>query len=151
MLQKIMFYIKSSLHSLNNSKLLAGVIMLMMNVGGKYIDIKLSKSQETFIKNSFIREVFIFAVAWMGTRDIVTSIVLTAAFMILANYLFNEKSSMCIMPAKYKNLEKILDTNDDGIVSPQEIERARLTLQKADKQQQRVNQVNALNYMHANQ
>ena len=87
----------------------------------------------------------------MGTRDIVTSIVLTAAFMILANYLFNEKSSMCIMPAKYRNLEKILDTNDDGIVSPQEIEKARLTLQRADKQQQRINQVNALNYMHANQ
>ena len=65
-------------------------------------------------------------------------------------YLFNEKSTLCIMPAKYKNLEKILDTNEDVIISPQEIENARLILQKADKQQQKINQVNALNYMHVN-
>ena len=145
-----MNHVKMGLHSLNNSKLLAGIVMLMMNVGGKYIDIKLSKSQETFIRNSFVREVFIFAVAWTGTRDIVTSIILTAAFMILANYLFNEKSSMCIMPAKYKNLEKILDTNEDGIVSPEEIDSARQTLQKAHRQDNRMRQVDALNYMHSN-
>ena len=143
-------YVRGALHSLNNSKLLAGVVMLMMNVGGKYIDIKLSKTQETFIRNSFVRELFIFAVAWMGTHDIVLSILLTAAFMILANYLFNEKSSLCIMSAKYKNLDKILDTNEDGIITSEEIEKARQTLQKAQRQENRARQVDALNYMHSN-
>ena len=150
MLGRYLKYARGALHSLNNSKLLAGVVMLMMNVGGKYIDIKLSKTQETFIRNSFVRELFIFAVAWMGTHDIVLSILLTAAFMILANYLFNEKSSLCIMSAKYKNLDKILDTNEDGIISLEEIEKARQTLQKAKRQENRTRQVDALNYMHSN-
>ena len=142
--------LKSGVHSLNNSKLLAGIVMLLMNVGGKYIDIRLSKTQETFIKSTFIREVFIFAVVWMGTRDIVTSIILTAAFMILANYLFNEKSSMCIMPAKYRDLDKILDKNDDGLVSQKEIDDARDILLKADRQAKKLQQVQALSYLHAN-
>jgi len=150
MLGHYLKYARGALHSLNNSKLLAGVVMLMMNVGGKYIDIKLSKTQETFIRNTFVRELFIFAVAWMGTHDIVLSILLTAAFMILANYLFNEKSSLCIMSAKYKNLDKILDTNEDGIISPEEIAKARQTLQKAQRQENRTRQVDALNYMHSN-
>ena len=141
---------RRALHSLNNSKLLAGVVMLMMNIGGKYIDIKLSKTQETFIRNAFVRELFIFTVAWMGTRDIVLSILLTAAFMILAKYLFNEKSNLCIMSAKYKNLDKILDTDEDGFISPEEIEKARQTLQKAQRQENRMRQVDALNYMHSN-
>jgi hypothetical protein len=142
--------VKSGINSLNNSKLLAGIVMLLMNIGGKYIDIKLSKSQETFIRGTFIREVFIFAVVWMGTRDIVTSIVLTAAFMILANYLFNEKSSMCIMPAKYREIEKILDKNEDGLVSQKEIDEAHEVLMKAERQRKKLQQVQALSYLHAN-
>ena len=142
--------VKSGINSLNNSKLLAGIVMLLMNIGGKYIDIKLSKSQETFIRGTFIREVFIFAVVWMGTRDIVTSIVLTAAFMILANYLFNEKSSMCIMPAKYREIEKILDKNEDGLVSQKEIDEAHEVLMKAERQKKKLQQVQALSYLHAN-
>jgi len=145
-----MSMVKSGINSLNNSKLLAGIVMLLMNIGGKYIDIKLSKSQETFIRGTFIREVFIFAVVWMGTRDIVTSIVLTAAFMILANYLFNEKSSMCIMPAKYREIEKILDKNEDGLVSQKEIDEAHEVLMKAERQKKKLQQVQALSYLHAN-
>ena len=35
-----------ALASLNNSKFFAGIVMIMMNIGSKYISIKLTKSQE---------------------------------------------------------------------------------------------------------
>ena len=47
----------------------------------------------------------------MATRDIYIAVTMTAAFIILADYAFNENSSYCILPEKYKQIHKILDTN----------------------------------------
>lgn len=141
--------IQRGLHSLNSSKFIGGVVMLLVNVGGRYVNLRFSKSQEAFLRGSLARELFIFAVAWMSTKDLVTSILLTAAFMILANYLLNERSNLCVLPARYRDLDKVLDTNDDGIVSRDEIAKAHATLAKADKQEKRSRQVEALNYLAA--
>ncbi len=139
--------IQRGLYSLNSSKFIGGVVMLLVNIGGRYVNLRFSKSQEAFLRGSLARELFIFAVARMSTKDLVTSILLTAAFMILANYLFNERSNLCVLPARYRDLDKVLDTNDDGIVSRHEIAKAHATLAKADKQEKRGRQVQALNYL----
>jgi hypothetical protein len=72
--------------------------------------------------------------AWMGTRDIYTALVLTAVFTILSDHLFNEESPYCIVPEKYKVLNKLVDTNNDGIISEQEITSAIAILEKAKKE-----------------
>ena len=59
--------------------------------------------------------------AWMGTRDIYAALGLTAVFTILSDYLFNEDSSLCIVPQKYRVLEKLIDTNEDGVVNDVEL------------------------------
>ena len=35
---------------LNNSKFFAGLVMIMLNIGSKYVTIELSKSQEAYLK-----------------------------------------------------------------------------------------------------
>ena len=40
----------------------------------------------------------------MGTRDIVTSLIMTIIFILFADYLFNEHSRYCVIPEKYKEL-----------------------------------------------
>ena len=78
--------------SLNNSKFFAGLVMIMLNIGSKYITIGLSKSQEQYLRNSAGRQMLIFAISWMGSRDIVIALILTAVFTILTDHLFNENS-----------------------------------------------------------
>ena len=51
----------------------------------------------------------------MGTRDIVTSLILTVVFILFADYLFNEHSTYCIIPEKYKELNITLDTNNNRV------------------------------------
>ena len=51
---------------LNNSKFFAGLVMIMLNIGSKYVTIELSKSQEAYLKNSVGRQLLIFAISWMG-------------------------------------------------------------------------------------
>ena len=105
----------SILKSLNDNKFFAGIVMLTMNIGSKYISIELSKTQENYIKYSLGRQILIFAVLWMGTRDIVTSLILTVVFILFADYLFNEHSTYCIIPEKYKELNITLDTQNNKV------------------------------------
>ena len=102
--KKEAFKFISLLKTLNDNKFFAGIIMLIMNIGSKDISIELSKTQENYIKYSLGRQILIFAILWMGTRDIVTALILTIAFILFADYLFNEHSKYCIIPDQYKEL-----------------------------------------------
>ena len=106
----------------------------MMNIGSRYIQVKFSKSQEAFMKNNIVREVLIFAVCWMATRDLYLSIILTTCFYILTEYVFNEDSKFCVLPDKYKQFHLALDTDGDGEISQKEITDAVEILKKAKLQ-----------------
>jgi hypothetical protein len=125
---------------LNNSKFFAGIIMILLNVGSKFIAIQFSRSTEEYLKMNITKQILVFAMAWMGTRDIYTSLVLTAVFTVLSDHLFNEESPYCIVPKKYRILSKIVDTNSDGIVSDSEINNAIAILEKAKQNKTRSEQ-----------
>ena len=89
-------------NSLNNNKIFAGVIILIMNICSRYATLELSKSQEYYVKYIFGKQLLLFAIIWIGTRDIIISIVLTILFLILADYLLNDQSKYCIIPSNCK-------------------------------------------------
>ena len=122
---------------LNNSKFFAGVIMILLNVGSKFIQIQFSKSTEEYMKYTVSKQLLVFSMAWMGTRDIYTALGLTAVFTILSDHIFNEESSLCIVPHKYRVLHKLIDTNNDGVVTETELAAAIAVLEKAKKEKQR--------------
>ena len=142
--------IHNSILSLNNSKYFAGIAMLIVNIGSRYITLGLSKSQEEYIKDFVVRELLIFSIIWMATRDIYIAVTMTAAFIILADYALNENSSYCILPEKYKQIHKIVDTNEDGLITQEEIKKAEETLRNAKKQQHKINQLNMMSYFQTN-
>jgi hypothetical protein len=117
----------------NDSKYFAGLVMIMLNIGSKFVTIKLSKSQESYLGGKIARQLLIFSVLWMGTRDIFVSIIMTAAFVILTDHIFNEKSKLCVIPQRYRVYENILDENKDGVVSDEELGRATKILERARK------------------
>ena len=130
---------------LNNSKFFAGIIMIMLNIGSKYITIELSKSQEEYLKNNVGRQLLIFAISWMGSRDILTALALTAIFTVLTNHLFNEESEYCIIPKKYRKYEHLLDLDKNGNVSQEEITKAQEVLEKARKKEAKREHLRNLN------
>jgi len=129
---------------LNSSKFFAGIIMILLNVGSKFITIQFSKSTEEYMKYTLSKQILVFAMSWMGTRDIYTALGLTAVFTVLSDHLFNEESSYCIVPHKYRILHKLIDTNNDGIVSDSELNSAISILEKSKKQAQMKMQKDAL-------
>jgi hypothetical protein len=83
------------------------------------------------------KQILVFSMAWMGTRDIYTALGLTAVFTILSDYLFNEESQMCIVPHQYRILDKLIDTNQDNEISETEINQALFVLEKAKKEREK--------------
>jgi len=127
-------YINHHVMYLNNSKFFAGVVMILLNVGSKFIQIQFSKSTEEYMKWSVSKQLLVFSMAWMGTRDIYAALGLTAVFTILSDYLFNEESQLCIVPYKYRILDKLLDTNENGVVTETELAAAIAVLEKAKRE-----------------
>ena len=128
-----------NINSLNSSKFFSGLVMLMLNIGSKYITIELSKTQSDYLRSTLARQLLIFSISWMGSRDIFKALALTAIFNVLTQHLFNEESSYCIVPPQYRTFNKLLDKDKDGQVSDKEIEDAKRILEKAYRREQKQN------------
>jgi hypothetical protein len=144
-MKKVIKNINHHLNILNNSKMFTGLVMLMLNIGSKFITIKLSNSQEAYIRNYVAKELLVFSICWMGTRDIYTAFVLTFVFFVITQHLFNEESRFCILPHHYRQFH-LLDKNQDGVVSQEEIDDAIKVLKKAKEKKDVVEQDELYNY-----
>ena len=121
------------LKHVNESKFFIGLSMILLNIGSKYVDFKFTKTQEQLLRNGIAREILIFTIVFMGTRDVLYAILLTAAFIILSEHIFNEKSKYCLVPNRMKELTALMDIDKDGFVSPEEEQKALDTLKKAER------------------
>lgn len=115
---------------IEKNKLFIGVMMIIMNISSRYIELKLTKGQEALVKN-VAREIFIFVVAFVATREIISALIITVLFIILANFIFNENCKYNILPKRYKNVINEMDFNKDGKVSDAELKKAKEILKKA--------------------
>lgn len=126
----------SALHmftkGINESKLFAGLIIIMLNVGGKLIPITLSKSAEDIIKTKISRDIIVFAISWMGTRDIFTALFLTCFFVLLSDFLLNYESRFCCIPMRYR----LVKEDNEEELSDEEINKAISILEKSKKNKQ---------------
>ena len=117
------------INEFNNNKYVYGFLMILLNIGARYIEMDLVKSHKEFLSSKMLRRLLIFTVAFIGTRDLVASLIITATFIIFVLNLFNADSKYYVLP----NSIKQLDTNNDGVISPEEIKNAYELLQKAGK------------------
>jgi len=76
-------YFQDQTDILNENKYFIGLMMIMVNIGSRFIIDELNQEHINFIKNSYFRRIVIFAVIFMATRDILISFVVTGLFVIL--------------------------------------------------------------------
>jgi hypothetical protein len=84
------------LNNFNTSPYFIGSRMLMMNLGGRFLSMEMSKGQEAFFSHPWIRRFLIFVVFFIGTRSIWVAFWMAFIVILLLGYLFNENSSLCL-------------------------------------------------------
>jgi hypothetical protein len=134
---------------MNDNKLMVGIIMIFLNIGSKYIDFGFSKTQEQALRNGLAKEMLIFAIVFAGTRDIVIAILMTASFVALSDYIFNENSKFCIIPHVLTKIKKNINTkeDDDANITDKDEKAALELLRKLELKRRKNQQIDFVNFM----
>jgi hypothetical protein len=112
--------ISQTIMNLNSNPYIVGILMLFLNLGGRFLALELSKKQEEFLSQSWIRPMLFFTVIFIATRNLVVAFWVTVFFFVVIWVVANENSPYCLIPswcghntesekANYeKNVKKIL-------------------------------------------
>ena len=82
-------YLQIKCDQLGENKLFIGFVMIMVNIGARFIIEELSDEHREIAKGDIFRKVVIFCSVFMATRDIVTSLIVTIIFVILMHEVLN--------------------------------------------------------------
>lgn len=123
-------YLHNQVQMLNSSKIFAGLIVVTLNIASKFVTIKLSKSMEGYLKHTFSRDVLVFCICWMGSREIYVAFLITLVFILFMDFLFNEESAFCILPNSFTSYHMTLLDEGGGPPQPDEIVRAQNVLER---------------------
>lgn len=86
----------SFLQIFNTNPYFIGIMMLVLNLGGRFISLEVTKKQEQFLQHPWIRRILIFTVLFVATRNIWVAFWATVTVVLFLGYLFNENSSLCL-------------------------------------------------------
>jgi len=86
----------AALMSLNSNPYFIGMMMLMLNFGGRFLPLEMTKGQEAFFQNTWVRRLLIFIIVFVGTRNVLVAFWMSLGIILCIGYLFNENSSLCL-------------------------------------------------------
>jgi len=84
------------LTGINSNPYFIGLMMLLLNIGGRFLSLEISKEQEKFLSMPIVRRFLLFAVLFVATRNIIIAAALTLVMILIIGYLFNENSDFCV-------------------------------------------------------
>ena len=89
---------------------------------------------ESYLKFTFSRDILIFAITWMGTRDIYIALFITLTFMLISDVLMNEKSPFCCLPRAFIDKHVALLEGFNSKPSKDEIEKFKILMKEVIKE-----------------
>ena len=105
------------LELLNDNKLFLGVMLIVLNIGSRHLVDELSTNPDEYNRNLVLRRIAVFAVCFVGTRDIVVSLLLTAGFIIIAQGV-SSRSREGMANAKMSEEKKVDQPAADESIPP---------------------------------
>ena len=79
--------------SINTNPYFIGLMMLLLNLGGRFLGMEMSKEQEKFFQHPWIRRCLIFTVLFVATRNIIVALIMTVFVVLIMTVLLNENST----------------------------------------------------------
>ena len=92
--------------------------IFLINVGGRFLPMEISKEQEKFLNQTWFRRVIIFVIFFLATRNIVTAGWMALLVILCIGYLFNENSSLYLFGRPHSGVRKTV--GDTIALTPEE-------------------------------
>jgi hypothetical protein len=101
-----------ALSSLNNSKLLTGFAVLLVNTGGRFLTADAGRAIDAVLSHRWMRKLVVFAMFFVATHDVMMALGLTAAYVVLVQVLLHESHPCCII--RTSNKQQHGSSSSDG-------------------------------------
>ena len=82
--------------AINTNPYFIGLMMLLLNMGGRFLGMELSKEQEKLFQNPWIRRALFFTVLFVATRNVFVAAIMTVFVLLIFSFLLNENSELCL-------------------------------------------------------
>ena len=82
--------------AINTNPYFIGLMMLLLNLGGRFLGMEISKEQEKLFQNAWVRRALVFTVLFVATRNVFVAAIMTIFVLIIMSFLFNENSDLCL-------------------------------------------------------
>jgi hypothetical protein len=82
-----------SIHSINMNPYILGFAYILLNLGGRFMVLSVTPAQEAFLQNIVFRPLLLFAIMFIGTRNMIVAFWLTIVILLSLHYFLNENSS----------------------------------------------------------
>ena len=87
----------ASIQEINMNPYLLGLAYIMLNLGGRFMVLSVTPAQEAFLQNIVFRPLLLFAIMFIGTRNLVVAFWMTLAILLVLQYFLNENSSWYLL------------------------------------------------------
>lgn len=119
--------------SFNTNPYFIGLMMLFMNLGGRFLAMEVTKGQEKFFQNPWVRRLLIFTVIFIATRNIFVAFWLSLAVILIVGMLFNENSALFILAPQQTKQQVDSSGNSVSVLTPEEADMYRKLTDKLAK------------------
>jgi len=86
--------IEMTLMSFNTNTYFIGIMMLVLNLGGRHLALGLTPEQDKLFQHPWIRRALLFVVIFVATRNFFTALWLSIGIIFTLSYLTNETSPL---------------------------------------------------------
>ena len=105
--------ISASLMAMSGNPYIIGIFYMFLNLGGRFLSLELTKRQEWFLSQPYVRPFILFSVLFIATRNLAVALY-TSIFILSVLWLFaNENSALCLIPSWRTNKPEHTDKDKD--------------------------------------
>ena len=83
----------------NTNPYIIGCFMLVLNLGGRFLSLELTKKQEEFLAAPWLRPALFFTVIFIATRNLAAAFWVSILFFSIIWVIANEHSPYCLIPS----------------------------------------------------
>jgi len=129
--------LEAGLAAFNTNPYFIGITMLLLNLGGRFLAMEVTKEQEKFFQHTWVRAILLFVVVFVATRNVIVAFWLALIIIILLRFLFNENSDMYLFNQgmKKEKFQNQIQGQPVNALSPEEADIYRKLTDKLAKAQ----------------
>jgi hypothetical protein len=120
MLAQTLNPLEASLAAFNTNPYFIGITMLLLNLGGRFLAMEVTKEQEKFFQHTWVRAILIFVVIFVATRNVLIAFWLGLAVIIVMRFLLNENSDFYILKKDGPKQHEKFQGGSGSVLTPEE-------------------------------